>query len=283
MDEPTCVSSDLAEGAGPSAFAAEAVVEQTSAPFVGRWNRLISTTNWEKGRIISEWRERLMEAGAPAAAYCDEAWSRRVGAVSPQHVGRLRRVYQRFGTVHDDYPGLYWSHFQAAVDWHDAEMWLEGAVASGWSVARMRAERWQALGSLPDEAPREEDVVAAELDEDYEPADDSAPQTIRESLREVRGLEGETGREGRAGASEESAVAAPWEEPGGTKAPVATAPAVGPFGDLPPLPPDLAEALDALKLAILRQKRSGWREVSLADVLAALDALGQLARSPGGG
>jgi hypothetical protein len=49
------------------------------------------------------------------------------------------------------------------------------------------------------------------------------------------------------------------------------------------LPPDLAEALDALKLAILRQKRSGWREVSLADVLAALDALGQLARSPGGG
>ena len=24
--------------------------------FVGQWNRLVSTTNWEKGRIICEWQ-----------------------------------------------------------------------------------------------------------------------------------------------------------------------------------------------------------------------------------
>ena len=280
MDEHACVSSDSAEEAGQIAFAAEAVVEETSAPFVGQWCRLISTSNWQKGQIISEWRERLKEAGAPGAAYCDEAWSRRVGGVTPQHVGRLRRVFQRFGTVYAEYPGLYWSHFQGAVEWHDAEMWLEGAVASGWSVARMRAERWQAIGSPPDQAPREEDVVAAELDEDYDPANDSAPGTIHESLREVRGLEGDAGQEGRGAALEEPAGAVPWDEPGDAGTPAATAPAVGPFEHLPPLPTDLAEALESFKLAILHHKLSGWREVSRDAVLAALDALGQLAASP---
>jgi hypothetical protein len=277
MDEQVHVSSGPAEEAGQIAFAAEAVVEATSAPFVGRWSRLISTTNWEKGRIVAEWRDRLMEEGAPGAAYCDEAWSRRVGGVTPQHVGRLRRVFQRFGTVYAEYPGLYWSHFQAAVEWHDAEMWLEGAVASGWPVARMRAERWQAIGSPPDQAPREEDVVAAELDEDHDPANDSAAGTIHESLREVRGLEGESGGEGRAAALEEPAGAVPWDEPGDVGAPVAAAPPVGPFEHLPPLPADLAEALESFKLAILHHKLSGWREISRDGVLAALDALKQLA------
>ncbi|MCU0720641.1 MAG: hypothetical protein MUC83_13110 [Pirellula sp.] len=30
---------------------------EVTAPFVGKWNTLISQTNWEKGRIISEWRK----------------------------------------------------------------------------------------------------------------------------------------------------------------------------------------------------------------------------------
>ncbi len=29
------------------------VAEQTSQEFLGRWQRLVSTTNWEKGRIIT--------------------------------------------------------------------------------------------------------------------------------------------------------------------------------------------------------------------------------------
>jgi len=280
MDEQIHVSSESALESGPTTFATEAVVEEATAPFVGRWSRLISTTNWEKGRIIAEWRDHLKEAGAPAAAYGDEAWSRRVGGVTPQHVGRLRRVYQRFGMVFDDYPGLYWSHYQAAVDWHDAEMWLEGAVQTGWSVARMRAERWQAMGSPPDQAPREEDAVAAELDEDCDPANDAAPGTIHESLREVRGLDGGVGEEDGAAASAGPAAATPWDKPGSAGAPVATAPGAGPFERLAALPADLADALEGFKLAILRHKLSGWREVSLGDVLAALDALGQLAASP---
>ncbi len=162
-----------------------AVIEETSVKYLGRWNRLVSTTNWEKGRIISQWRQALLQAGASVQAHGDEAWSRRVGNVSPQHVGRLRRVYEQFGEAYSQYPGLYWSHFQAALDWHDAEMWLEGAVQNGWSVSRMRAQRWEATGGPADEAPREEDVVAAEMDEDA-PWDDAVPSTVEESVREVR-------------------------------------------------------------------------------------------------
>ena len=68
----------------------ESLVE-ASQPFVGRWSRLVSTTNWEKGRIIVEWRAALVSQGLPVAEYSDEAWGRLVGGVSGQHVGRLRR------------------------------------------------------------------------------------------------------------------------------------------------------------------------------------------------
>src|SRR5262245_1921842 len=106
----------------------DAALERASPPYIGRWNHLVSTTNWEKGRIIAQWRDALLAEGAPAAHSSDEAWSRLVGGVTGQHAGRLRRVYQRFGQVYEGYEGLYWSHFQAAVEWDDAEMWLEGAV-----------------------------------------------------------------------------------------------------------------------------------------------------------
>ncbi|MFM7117389.1 MAG: hypothetical protein ACKO0N_12220, partial [Planctomycetota bacterium] len=78
-----------------------------SAPFIGRWNRLVSTTNWEKGRIIHEWRSALEASAAPTTEYSDEAWSRMVGGVTGQHAGRLRRVYERYGAVHADYDGLF--------------------------------------------------------------------------------------------------------------------------------------------------------------------------------
>ncbi len=39
-------------------------MDTASLPFVGRWNQLVSNTNWEKGRIIYQWREALRESGA---------------------------------------------------------------------------------------------------------------------------------------------------------------------------------------------------------------------------
>ncbi len=281
MDERCEISSAAAERAMSVDFADQAAMEEASAGFVGQWHRLVSTTNWEKGRIIAEWRARLVESGAPAAVYSDEAWSRRVAGVSPQHVGRLRRVYERFAATHAGYAGLYWSHFQAAVEWHDAEMWLEGAVQNDWSVARMRSERWQATGSPADQTPCEDQIVASELDEDFNPAD-AAKDAIGESVREIHGFDGESS-EGEGDAPvEDRGGEAPWEEPGDSAPTAEAAPPVRPFEHLPTLPPDLADALETLKLAILNHKLAGWKEVSLADVLAMLDGLRQLAAAESG-
>ena len=247
------------------------LVEETSAEYLGRWNRLVSTTNWEKGRIICQWRDALIEAEAPPASYTDDAWSRRVGNVTAQHVGRLRRVFQRFGATHQEYPGLYWSHFQVAMDWSDAEMWLEGAVQNGWSIAQMGHKRWEAIGAPPQMKPREEDILTAELDEDSHPAGQQAiPETISDSLGVVRDA-----------ATDPSEVpGVPLREPGATGDQPTLEP-FRPFDDvLPPLPRDLYKAFHAFRRAILRHKRSGWREVSLDEVLLVLELLRQLASRP---
>ena len=266
--------------AGPS----DARVEEASSKYLASWNHLVSTTNWEKGRIINEWREALSAVDAPTSEYSDEAWSRRVGNVTPQHVGRLRRVYSRFNKTHKQYKGLYWSHFQAALDWDDAEMWLEGAVQSDWSVSAMRESRWEAVGAPADQKPRDEDVILAELDEDVRAIDDS-PRTggstatvsdIDDATFEDEDLLSSGGDSdgdamGSAAASAESATS---EMPGAP---------VRPFEDLPELPPDVHEAFEAMKLAIINHRMSGWRDISCHDLLAALNSLKQLALAPSDG
>ena len=269
-----------ADTPGQSAEFDTALVEGPSREYVGRWHRLVSTTNWEKGRIICEWRKSLMEAPAPSETHSDEAWSRRVGNVSPQHVGRLRRVYERFGQVHQQYAGLYWSHFQAALDWHDAEMWLEGAVQSGWSVAQMRTTRWDALGAPAHKKPKPEDVIVAELDEDVDPGlDESHPDTLGESIGVVQAPRSDASEAGAIGAAASGRSGASTQEP-------ADATPMRPFEDVPedvpPLPRDLTRAFKALRLAILKHKLSGWEEIPCEQVLAAIDALRQLALAPTG-
>ncbi len=251
-----------------------------SQPFVGQWNRLVSTTNWQKGRIIIAWREALVGQGVAVTEYSDEAWSRLVGGVTGQHVGRLRRVSQRFGEVFEQYAGLYWSHFQAALDWTDAEMWLEGAVQNGWSVAQMRNQRWETLGQVDADRPQAADVVANETDEDFEPGRtaEPVPHTITGEYSDVQAgprLDGpDFGDDESRGASSREFN----DDYAGESRP--TAELVRPFEDLPELPDDLAEAFDAMKLAILRHKTSGWEGIAAADVLRSLDALKALVTAP---
>jgi hypothetical protein len=263
-------------------------IDDASQVYLGQWNLLVSTTNWEKGRIIHEWRQAMIQTAAPATEYSDDAWSRRVGNVTGQHVGRLRRVYERFGDVHQDYAGLYWSHFQAAIDWNDAEMWLEGAIQNRWSVADMRRERWQAFGGLEEQRPQESDIVAAELDEDASPAEvlplhpagsnGDASSTVLNNgssgpLHEGPDFGDESIRSGLREAAESRFDAPPWDD-------TASSPAPPPFADLPELPDDLTEAFENFKLAILRHKTGGWQEVSSSDVLHCLDSLKALATAP---
>lgn len=273
---------DATKSAATTDAALSEQFETESQPYIGRWNRLVSTTNWEKGRIIGEWRESLEKSGAAPREYSDEAWSRLVGCVTAQHVGRLRRVHQRFGKSQPSFEGLYWSHFQAAIDWDDAEMYLEGAVQNGWSVSQMRKTRWEAMGALEKEQPRDEDEVSAELDEDFEAGETSPPES--DPLTSSFGEVSDPGKSGRAGGDDDEQVeskgrvdevAAHVDE----AAESAVQP-VRPFEELGELPEDVADAFEQMKLAILRHKADDWSGISCDEMLAALDSLKELALAP---
>jgi hypothetical protein len=256
------------------------LVVEASTEYVGRWNLLISTTNWEKGRIICEWREALREAGAQAASSTDEAWSQQVGNVTPQHVGRLRRVYERFGQDYQQYAGLYWSHFQAACEWPDAEMYLQGAIENGWSVSQMREQRWEAVGAPAELKPRDADIISGELDEDVSEANDAPlPTAISESYGEVHDA-GDLPDDEPDAVPFDSDEPVPFDSAPAALPDAPAAPPVRPFESLPPLPSDLNEAFELFKLAILAHKVSGWRDFAREDVLSVLESLKQLALAP---
>ena len=268
-------------------------LNNTSKPFEQRWNSLISTTNWEKGAIIQQWREALIADDAPVTEYSDDTWAQRVGGVSGQHVGRLRRVFARFGQLHQEFGGLYWSHFHATIDWDDAELWLEGAVQNKWSVSQMREQRWEATGADASQKPKEEDITHSVIDEDYlAPAigrDGGSPYKESDS----QGYQGSTGpvydgpdfgdgseKTPTAASSTTGMDAVPREVEAEFGMATADETPVQPFRDLADLPEDLAEAFDMFKLGILRHKSAQWEHVKLEAVLSNLDALKQLATAP---
>lgn len=266
----------------PPADAADA----KSRPYVVRWHHLVSCTNWEKGRIICEWRGALKAAGAPPGEYSDEAWSRRVGGVSPQHTGRLRRVFERFADVQRAYPSLYWSHFCAAIDWDDAEMWLEGAVQNHWSVAEMRAKRSEVLhGGLvheeayaPDDATAEDDTPS----EDARPLDPQHDAAVAEaSSAVIRPIEEPAcvGDGAEPADAQPAAISSGSDLAADTAETAALAPkgaAVRALERVAELPDDLQEAFEQVKLAILRHKLQGWKTADREAILAVLDGLKQL-------
>lgn len=247
-------------------------LDQVYKRYVGQWNRLVSVTNWEKGRIICQWRDALVADDQPAREYSDEMWAQRVGNISSQHVGRLRRVFERFGESYESYQGLYWSHFLAALDWDDAEMWLQGAVENRWSVSAMRKKRWETLGASPEETPAEKDIIATEFDEDAdqpaaeiaEPDEEPEDEQLKASLESVEAEDDLPEEDDEA----ESTLLAD------------TVASVRPFETLPELPEDLGDAFESFKLAILRHKLEGWQDVSQQAVLETLDALKELAIAP---
>lgn len=267
------------------------VVDPPSRPFVGRWNHLVSNTNWEKGRIIHQWREQLRSAGAAPAEFSDEGWSRKVGSVTSQHVGRLRRVFERFGESHEKYPGLYWSHFHAALDWDDAEMWLEGAVQNKWSVSRMRNRRWETLGQLEEHRPRPEDVVSAEVDEDFA----AGQQAVASNVSAVKPVGDEAAPASDDGdpreARESSAFSGELREVSAqstaTPLPSAAKPTAAAgeepkrhFEELPELPEDVLEAFEQFKLLIVRHRANQWRDIPAEQLCDVLESLKQLALAP---
>lgn len=246
-----------------------------SQPFIGQWNQLISTTNWDKGQIIFKWRESLLEDGVATTEYSDETWSQMVGGVTAQHVGRLRRTYERFGHVYSEYAGIYWSHFYAALDWDDAEMWLEGAVQSKWSVAGMRQQRWETLGKLGN-APDAADIVSTES------AEEAQSLALSEGNRNhdrdyIEGPvhEGPDWGDDEASGTSKS-VTNSDDAADADEAETVKPHAIRPFESFTDLPEDVLEAAGAFKVAIVKHKAEGWEQVSEADMVGLLDALKQL-------
>ena len=260
-----------------------ALLDEASLPFEGRWNRLISTTNWEKGQIIFEWRAALKSTDAPTTEYSDEAWARRVGGVTGQHIGRLRRVYERFGETCEQYEGLFWSHFQAALDWDDAELWLEGGIQNGWSVSKMRKARWEALGAPDELKPKDEDIISMEINEDLDTREDHTPKILESSLHPVDDPRSPAGPDfGDEDEGEGLPAQSSTEEPGANiySEEQGTVPFVRPFENLADLPDDVAEAFESFKLSIIRHKADDWREISREDMLGTLEALKELTLAP---
>jgi hypothetical protein len=260
-----------------------AQLAELTKPYVGQWNQLISTTNWEKGHIISEWRAALIESDADSTQYSDEAWARRVGGVTAPHVGRLRRVYDRFGSTYETYDGIYWTHFLAALDWDDAPLWLEGASKENWSVAGMRQNRWEAHGAVESQRPTDAQIITVDTDEDVVLPAQGGGRT-KEYGDEPSGVASGPTFEGPDFGDEEELTSA--EAPGakskskqgndvGDEEPTMVQPFVG----LPDLPDDLSDAIEMLKLAVLRHKSDGWRDVDVETVQKYLDAVGVMLRA----
>ncbi len=245
-----------------------------SQPFIGQWNQLISTTNWDKGEIICQWRESMQANNVAVSDFSDEAWSQLVGGVTPQHVGRLRRTFERFGHVHKEYEGVYWSHFYAALDWDDAEMWLEGAVQNRWSISGMRQQRWETLGKIGD-PPGAGEVVVSEFAEETQSL--ALSENTRNSDRDY--IEGPVHEGPDWGDDEQSSGKGKGStaELDGEMVASAKPHAIRPFESFTDLPDDVMEAASAFKVAIIRHKSDGWNEVSKEDMIGLLDALKQLA------
>lgn len=303
-DSQVASGGESVESVTPEAVADD-VAEAIADPFVGRWNRLISSTNWEKGRIISQWRSALIDAGEAVTEFSDEAWAKRVGGVTASHVGRLRRVYDVFGANYESYQGLYWTHFLVALDWDDAPLWLEGAVQSGWSVSQMRAQRWEATGGDEQDQPSDANAHSSDLDEDFDETmvggasegkrgqEFTQPGQGGGSTKEYGDGPGAIGSgpavEGPDFGDEESLNrlsddfhqnAAPGQ-PAKNDQSETPPPLVQPFAGLPELPNDLADAVELLKLAVLRHKTAGWKEIGADVVLQYLKAFNVLVEARG--
>ena len=259
------------------------LIDQLSEPIVGKWNVLVSQTNWEKGALILSWRNDLITAGLPSTAYSDEAWARRVGNVTPQHVGRLRRVAERFGEKSKDFVGLYWSHFNTALDWDDAELWLEGAVQNGWSVAQMRVHRWEAIGGSDEQKPSESDIFISDIDEEV--YRQSPPDRIEGRSVEIGGADIDVAPVAPSDYGAEPLKKKEQSKKDRVKQPEShgNAPLTGELlmslRDISQFPADLAESLELLKVAILNQKLAGWKSVPAEQVRRSLDALKMLTDS----
>jgi len=179
----------------------------------------------------------------------------------------LRRVYERFGESVNDYPLLFWSHFQSVLDWEDAETWLKDASENQWSVATMRLNRWEAIGAPPDRKPVDE-IPMMDLDEDVNPYNDSEsvvkPVDKSKDKKKSHDKDDDDFSDKKSGKTEHDNNLGEFSTP---------AEAFAQMKQMKDLPEDLKEAFEQLKVVILSHKISGWREVDPQRIVTFLSAM----------
>ena len=233
-----------------------------SKQFLYQWNQLVSTTNWEKGKIICQWRDVLQAEGFSPHHFSDEVWSRHIGNVTPQHAGRLRKVFVRFGSVWQDYSGLYWSHFYAALDWDDPELWLEGAIQNQWSISQMRSARSKAQEAVAQADVQDDDILLQDIHENIVLGIGSsshvpASKTKNPSTTETSHLE-------------DSVASSQVKLNAETTSPVS---ASDQTANESMWPEDLQKAFRHLEKILLKHKNATWKEVNLDLVLMKIDQM----------
>lgn len=146
---------------------AESVREETEASLIERAQLAVSQCNWEVGECAAIWTKRF------ARGRTDADFATLV-ALSADQVYQRRRVWETFADVYQNYSGLKWSHFYAAINWDDAAECLQWAQDVQAGVAEMKAWR---------RAQRGEDLDVRSPDEAFDglPSEAAEPALAREA------------------------------------------------------------------------------------------------------
>ncbi len=107
---------------------------QSENELITRAQSAVSTCNWVVGECAAEWTQRYSRGRT------DADFGVLVG-MSGDQVYQRRRVWETFGDVSGEYPGLRWSHFYVALNWDDAPECLQWAQENDATVAEMKAWR----------------------------------------------------------------------------------------------------------------------------------------------
>ena len=143
----------------------------------------------------------------------------------------------------------------------------------------MREQRWRAQGAVESRRPSASEIIEVDTDEDIVMPAQGGGRT--KAYGDEPGVaSGPLAEEPDFGDEEELMS---LSGSGGTSSPSpeAAGDLVQPFAGLPELPDDLADAIESLKLAVLRHKTAGWAETDAETVQKYLDAVSVLMRQPG--
>lgn len=130
---------------------------ETEEELISRAQAALSRCNWVIGECAARWTERYSRGRT------DADFGASIG-LSGDQVYQRRRVWETFSDVHEEYAGLKWSHFYAAVNWDDASECLQWANEMQSTVAEMKAWRRAQHGEDLTESPDEEAPFASGME-----------------------------------------------------------------------------------------------------------------------